>query len=418
MLDDNTLDEFYFIALSIHFSVGITARRPLKKWCRLNRMVKIEEFHSATIPDSRLMQGILGLRGIAAFAVVLFHIHFMTGIPMPEGFNFIERDFGYGAQLFFVLSAFSLMYSTENTMNRPDWVKEYLLKRFFRISPLFYAILAFELVMFAMQIFTPFPSIYTVLSNVLFVFGFIQDVQAGLVWAGWTIGVEMIFYVLFPVLLMVVKTKNQALILMLVATLISYVSRIELHAQYLNTVPQPQFDWSSFAFTSNLYFFAVGIYAYRLERSLIESGKSLHVLIPLAATITIGVLLLTEADRSLKSEGRLDLIVWAFGFGALCVWQSAKPSSWSANRFFEHLGERSYSVYLLHPMIILFTRNYIVSFYSKLEPSVGAYAFFICALAVMCMVLGMAEITYRAIEVPGIKLGRKIIRTMRVAPLT
>lgn len=30
-------------------------------------------FHSRTIPDSRLLQGILGLRGIAALAIVLFH---------------------------------------------------------------------------------------------------------------------------------------------------------------------------------------------------------------------------------------------------------------------------------------------------------------------------------------------------------
>lgn len=376
-------------------------------------MIKIEKFHSAIIPDSRLLQGILGLRGIAAFAVVLFHLHHMTGIPIPEGFDFIKRDFGYGAQLFFVLSAFSLMCSTEHTMNRPDWVREYLIKRLFRIAPLFYAMLAFELAMFALNVFTPFPSITNIFSNVFFVFGLINNPDVGLVWAGWTIGVEMIFYVLFPVLLMVVKTKNEALILMILAVLISYVSRVELQVQYLNTEPKSQFDWSAFAFASNLFFFAVGIYAYKFERALVKSGKSLHVLIPLAAVITIGVLLLTEVDRSLINVGRIDLIVWALGFGALCVWQSVKPSLWSANRFFEYLGERSYSIYLLHPMILLFSRQYIVNLYSRMETSVGAYAYFVCALVVMSMVLIMTEVTYRAIEVPGIKLGRKLAGKMR-----
>lgn len=43
----------------------------------------------------------------------------------------------------------------------------------------------------------------------------------------------------------------------------------------------------------------------------------------------------------------------------------------------------------------------------------GAYVYFVCAALVMVEVLVMAEITYRAIEVPGIKLGRKVIETMR-----
>lgn len=56
------------------------------------------KFHSATIPDSKLLQGILGLRGIAAFAVVLFHVRYISGIQLPFGFSFIERDIGYGAR--------------------------------------------------------------------------------------------------------------------------------------------------------------------------------------------------------------------------------------------------------------------------------------------------------------------------------
>jgi peptidoglycan/LPS O-acetylase OafA/YrhL len=376
-------------------------------------MIKTEKFHSATISDSKLLQGILGLRGIAASAVVLTHICFFTGIKVPEGFHFIERDFGYGAQLFFVLSAFSLMYSTEHTTHRPDWVREYLIKRFFRIAPLFYIMLVVMLTLLASLAFQSLPSISIIFLNVFFMFGFFQDPTIGVVWAGWTIGVEMIFYVLFPVLLMLIKTKNEALIFMLLAVLISYVSGVELHSQYLNAVPRTKMDWSYYTFLPNLYFFAVGIYAYRFEQTLVKSSKTLHVVIPLAATITIGVMLFTEVGKPLRNAGELDLFIWAFGFGALCVWQRAKPSFWSANKYLEYLGERSFSIYLLHPLIIYFSKSYIVSLYSKLEPSVGAYAFFVCAFVVMVEVLIMAEITYRAIEVPGIKLGRKVIGAMR-----
>ena len=376
-----------------------------------------EKFHSATIPDSRLLQGLLGLRGIAAVAVVLFHLRYLTEIHVPQEFLFIERDFKYGPHLFFVLSAYSLMYSTEHTIHRPDWIRDYLIKRLFRIAPLFYFVLACMLALIVRYAFindSALPGIPAILLNIFLVFGFFPEPPGvGLLLGGWAIGVEMIFYMLFPVLLIIIKTKKEALLFLLMAVLIGYFSRFESHTQYLNAVPQPKWDWSFFAFLPNLYFFAVGIYAYRLEQTLAKNGRTLRVLIPAVAVLTIGVLLFTEADKPLRNEGRLDLVIWAFGFGALCIWQSAKPNLWSANRFFEYLGERSYSIYLLHPLVINLSKNYIVSLYAKLESGMGEYAYFICALVVMCGVLIVAEITYRAVEVPGIRMGRKLIETMR-----
>lgn len=192
-------------------------------------MNKSADFHSATIPDSSLLRGILGLRGLAALAVVLFHIRHLTGINIPEGLLFIERDFGYGAQLFFVISAFSLMHSTEHTMLRPDWIRDYLIKRFFRIAPLFYTMLVGMLIIImvhAVRTDSLFPvSIFTVFLNVFFAFGFFPNPEVGLVMGGWTIGAEMIFYVLFPVILIMVKNSRQALALLLLVTSISYAAR-------------------------------------------------------------------------------------------------------------------------------------------------------------------------------------------------
>ncbi len=379
-------------------------------------MIKAKQFHSEIISDARLLQGLLGLRGIAAFAIVLYHLRHLTGIQLPLGFYFIESDFAHGVHLFFVLSAFSLMYSTEHTIHRPAWVREYLLKRFFRIAPLFYTILA---CMVTWKIGHAFisdsapPNISTILVNLFFVFGFFPEPGIGFVQGGWTVGVEMIFYVLFPVLLMTIKTKKEALIFMLVAVLISYSSRIDLHNLYLSTGPISKWDWSYFAFLPNLFFFAAGIYAYRFEQSWKLLGKPLHVLLPLAAVLAISLSLHFEPGKTLINFGPFSSIIIAFGFGALCVWQSAKPNWLFANRTFEFLGERSFSIYLLHPVVIYFSKSWVVNLYAKLESGMGAYAYFVCAALVMVEVLVMAEITYRAIEVPGIKLGRKLIEAMR-----
>lgn len=94
--------------------------------------------------QERLLPGIHGLRGTAALAVVLYHLVHVGSMKPPDVFGFIGRDFGYSVHLFFVLSAFSLMYSTQPTLGRPNWLAAYLTKRFFRIAPLFYCMVVFE----------------------------------------------------------------------------------------------------------------------------------------------------------------------------------------------------------------------------------------------------------------------------------
>ena len=379
-------------------------------------MLKAKKFHSEIIPDARLLLGILGLSGIAASAVVLFHLSILADIRVPTGFYFIERDFGAGPFLFFVLSAFSLMYSTEHTMHRPDWAREYLVKRFFRIAPLFYSVLALMvalMVRHAIMSNSALPAVSTVFLNITFLFGFFPELEVSLVQAGWTIGVEMIFYVLFPVLLMAIRTRKEALIFFLATVVISYVSRVELHAFYMEAGAQSKWDWGGFAFLPNLYFFAAGILAYRFEQAQKKSGKPLHASIPWFAVLSMALLLHFQPGGTPVSLGAFSSIIMALGFAALCVWQSVRPNRWFANRFFEYLGERSFSVYLLHPLVIYASRGWVASLYAKLESDIGAYAYFACAALVMVEVLVMAEITYRGIEVPGIKLGRKVIGTMR-----
>jgi peptidoglycan/LPS O-acetylase OafA/YrhL len=370
--------------------------------------LKSNDFHSATIPKERLLPGIHGLRGIAALSIVFYHLYHLTGINIPEIFKFIARDFGYGAHLFFVLSAFSLMHSTECTMSRSNWTRDYFIKRFFRIAPLFYLLIVFVL---TGQIVAhgKVVDIPTILLNVFFVFGFTPS--SGIVWGGWTVGVEMIFYVLFPVLLIAIRTTRTSLIYLFAAVFISCVSRYIFHEQYLRTIPLAQYDWwGYFSFLPNLFFFVIGICAFKLKNTFTRESIALRFLIPLIAVVIVGVLLLSEMDKPLRSNsGRLDLLVWGIGFGALCIWQSIRPGFWSANKIFRYVGERSYSMYLLHPVIIVFLKGYIIKFYVCLVPYVGAYAFFICSIIVLGIVLIVAEIAYRTIEVPGIKLGRTFI---------
>lgn len=361
---------------------------------------------SATIPKERLLPGLHGLRGIAALAVVLYHLHCQIGITVPEYASFIYKDFGYGVHLFFVLSAISLMYSTEYTMNRKTWVGEYFVKRFFRIVPLFYLMVLHELMR---QMFTSgviITDTNTIFLNLTFIFSFVPT--SGIVWAGWAVGVEMLFYCLLPVFLQFPKSLKFNFIVLIAAIVMSIVARSALHEFYAENMGQSKWDWSYFSFISNFCFFVIGIFAFRLGNRLEKESFLVTTVVPTIAVVGLAVMFFTEFDKPLKNTGRVDLVIFGLLFGLLCLWQRARPVKLIANRVFEFLGERSYSVYLLHPVVLFYMKTELVMLADGLRPAIGDSVYFVCALVVLMVVIPCAELTYRFIEIPGIRFGKKL----------
>lgn len=143
--------------------------------------------------------------------VVLFHLHHLNSLALPGALHFIATHFGLGVQLFFVLSAFSLCYSTLPSMSKKEWGRDYLIKRFFRVAPLFYTMLLVWQIFYSLRggVF----DVRNFLLNILFVFNFVPTKYESSVAAGWTIGVEMVFYILFPAILLMVTRLRHAIVL-------------------------------------------------------------------------------------------------------------------------------------------------------------------------------------------------------------
>jgi peptidoglycan/LPS O-acetylase OafA/YrhL len=372
----------------------------------------MHEFNSNLVQKNRLLPGIHGLRGIAAIAVVFYHLIHIAGIESPLAFKFIGRDFGYSVHLFFIISAYSLMYSTESKTSQPNWLSDYFIKRFFRIAPLFYAMLVLFIgtSLFAA---TGFKDITSIILNLTFTFGFVPE--TGIVWGGWTVGVEMIFYAFFPVLLMLIRTHKAALVFLIISIVATAALRSALHFQFIGLDPTARFDWSYFSFASNICFFAMGMYAYLLSKFYKKDTKLISIYVPIVAIAIIGGLLFFDLGTFLKTSSRLDIVLWGVGLTALCIWQGASPSRLIANRFFEYLGERSFSIYLLHPVVIYLSKAYLIRANEFFNPFIGPSAFFISATLLIFLILLCAEFTYRFIEVPGINLGRRLIKQRKLA---
>lgn len=155
------------------------------------------------IPSERKLDGLHGLRAVAALSVVLFHLQAKPALPQPAWLAAVTIHFYLAIQLFFVISAFSLSHSGRYA---PASYRAYLVKRYFRIAPLYYVMLAYLLWRLG------FPGWPALVANLTFTFNLFPGLEVGLVFAGWSVGVEMLFYLVLPGLLLLRHPAAYALL--------------------------------------------------------------------------------------------------------------------------------------------------------------------------------------------------------------
>lgn len=350
--------------------------------------------------DRPLLPALFGLRGLAALAVLLFHLHHLTGLPLPPGLGFIGTHFGLGVQLFFVLSAFSLCHSTGHTVGQSNWIRDYLLKRLFRIAPLFYLMIAVWVVFFWLRGVK--TDLTTLILNLSFTFNLVPGKHESLVAAGWTIGVEMIFYAVLPLLLATIRDLRAALAFLVVAALVSGAGLASLASG-----GQALAGYASLSFVASLVVFAAGIAAYHLWRGL-PPGRGA---VATVALLTLGLAALLSSPLQLRLLGTWRPIVtlWSLCFAGLVVWQTAAPTRLLASWPLRFLGERSYGVYLLHPLVIILGDGPIRRLHAALLPTLGDWAFLAVGGVVAAAVVAAAAASYALIERPAMRLGQRLI---------
>lgn len=370
--------------------------------------------HIAAITSAdRLLPGIHGLRAVAALMVLLFHLAPLSNLVMPARLGFIGAYFGSGVSLFFVLSAFSLCHSTLVNIDRPGWTRDYFIKRFFRIAPLFYVMLIVWYALFYFR--NAAPPFSDVLLNLMFVFNFVPEKYASIVAAGWTVGIEMVFYAIFPVILLLVGRLWHALVFAVLAYFVSIIARMSLEKAGMG-------PYAGSAFISAFGIFAVGVLAFWvfrwLQDGVAREGNTrkwrwLAITIP-----ALACLVMVSPARHWLYElwgggGRADTVLFSVFFGGMAAWQALFPSRLLASNAMKFMGERSYSIYLLHPFIIFWLLPANRWLYARLETVIGEWAFLGNAVFTIIVTVTVAAITYELIEKPCVELGRRLMTRLR-----
>lgn len=337
----------------------------------------------------RRLEFLDALRGLAAIYVVIFHTAVIPNpaLKIPEWASAFVLNGWSGVTLFFIVSGFSLCHA----MNRDPEVGAgaFYLRRFFRIAPLFYVMLAVSLAL-DWQDYGARHATTDVALNGAFLFNLLPGHEAGIVWASWTIGVEMLFYAVFPLLFAWFKGIRGTALLLAGTVAVALLS-------------QP----GHFSVLGHLPVFALGMVAYYVYGWLTNGHPVPRLLGP--ALIMAGAagwlaLVCVAPDISPTSFYYTQAVAYA----ALLIGLGLCPLRIIVNRWTAYAGTISYSMYLLHPRIVF----HLAPIYRYIGASglSAGIALAMDACLTLCIVAAAASLTYRLIERPAMEWLRRPAR--------
>jgi peptidoglycan/LPS O-acetylase OafA/YrhL len=349
------------------------------------------------------------LRGLAALYVVLYHTALIPpdDLVLPRWAETIVRNGGMGVTLFFVVSSFSLFYTMPLRLREPRPWASFFIHRFFRIAPLFYVVMIAYIIRDKLM-YGVSHGMSDILTSATFVFNLVPQGELGWVWASWTIGIEMVFYALFPLFYLFARNRPQA-VTMTLGLLVLWTA-IQGLVAYVPSEPKTRELFLQWSFLKFLPVFGCGAIAYHLlmsEGRIRERSRDIGILLIVGA-LTLWVALVNGWLPALFGNQ----YYWQ-GLVFLCLLVGAAwaPVRVIVNRFSTYLGRISYSLYLNHPTLVLLLSPVYAWIYQR---NLGlTISFLACVFITLAAAITVSEITYRFVEEPGIKLGKKVNRWLR-----
>lgn len=348
------------------------------------------------------------MRGIAACYVALFHLSHITFYPTvspPNAIAWLIDAGSSGVSLFFIISAFTMCLSTESRHEKE--LIPFFVRRFFRIAPLFYL----WIVLACLRDYLIFDKTHTtgeILWNTLFLINFNHEYFEGIPWAGWTIGVEMVFYACFPFVFRLTHTIQNA------ATALVICLAIGLQWSSHFIVDHGDAKYATLGFAYRLPIFVLGILLYRIQQTsdtLRQSTRKSLSVISIAAGLTIMVV--ASQSRSgflILPLDYIQALAWALVMYGLLM-QPLKVTNFKPLLF---VGEISYSIYLSHATVLhLLSMAGFFSMIATVTGDSGAAFYFISFALGMIAVFAVSYATYMLIESPGIRLGSSLLKSRR-----
>lgn len=339
------------------------------------------------------------LRGLMAFTVMVYHYHAWHALTLPSTIEPIIALMGlYAVATFYVISGIALSVAYGNAqLSTAHALRSFAIKRFFRLAPLMWvATGATLLLIYLGHQGGRLPSLEDIGINLTLLFGVVNH-DKYIATGAWSIGNEVVFYLLFPLVMWATSRTwgyVVALLVSVAASLYFALYAIDGAAGWSKT------NWSLYINPFNqLFLFVAGVgIGLAVQR---RPALPRAAICGLLASAVVGLWLLAD-----HFTGTAAVTGWPrYALAALCclLCYACAASGWSgsgmAGRLLGFLGMASYSIYLLHPVVFV-----ELSYWAK---QLG-YPRSVAAYASIAATLGVAYLSYLFIEAPMVQFGRRV----------
>lgn len=329
------------------------------------------------------------LRAFAALWVLLTHVLQMLNIN-PGGVFFAGQ---WGVDIFFLLSGFIIFYTTKDYSS---W-KGFAIKRIFRIYP------AYLLCVLLYSLYSVFYvngggyNIGVIIQNILmFPWSGPLTTKTLIVGQAWSTCYEMYFYTLLTIILLIKISKKWLMPSIIILYIFGYLVR-----RMCPGISSEGFLGFLFSIigTHHVWFFCEGIIIAQMANSIqkIKTNKTILILMSVL-TVLAYIIIMTTTEYNYI----LSLLACPLVFSVIFKANEIMPSVGIVHKIFVSLGDASFSIYLIHCLVLSFTIHQL---------NIASFAgVLVIGLIITCV---LSLMSYRFIEKKFIEWGKIISKRIK-----
>lgn len=336
------------------------------------------------------------LRGLAATGVMAYHMQLLS-FGETDASDFLAKAKIYAVAIFYVLSGLTLYIANQQDFSKTkEDILNFFLKRFFRIFPLMW--LATFLTYLMVQHAWMYSPKILIVNILIFPGAFKPD---GFVANGaWSIGNELFFYLFFPLLFFLYRAGKHWMYLVSFVILIPFMF---FAYKVFDPAIQLGHQWSAFVNPLNqFFFFAMGVLMAGWSKPSALWQK--WALLPAALLFTLMIFYPVSGEPVALVIGNARMVLSALTI-LICYFFYISDLGFLPDlvkRGLKFLGDASFSIYLLHPLVFTLIVRIMKQW------SVVIHPWTTIGLTVICTLL-LSNVTYNRFEKYFMRLGKNLI---------
>lgn len=345
------------------------------------------------------------LRGITALAIMFFHLTSWT-FGKYNAEDLMGRIGLYGVSVFYILSGLTLYLIYINSL-KPEWrsLLTFGIKRTFRIYPLLWLTVGLTLLI-SPKLYNPTDFWLSITG----LFGFVKP-AAGLGTGVWSIGNELVFYTVFPILILIARF-SQKFFLVISSLFIAVSLYFAFFVLKINLPINKQWHWYVNSLNQMVLFVGGIVLGFFLQQFPDKKPATWATLLVLISGFLLFTYYPAAGDRIVLVAGWNRVVFLALSFlicTAVYFLNFRLPAF--LHKPLTLTAEISFGLYLLHPIVYFFLTLKFATYTERLNHQ-------ILVLLIAGLAYVLSYMAFRFIEIPVVNLGKIFTENLKNAPST